>query len=76
MLLPTSRLTVFIYSVLQNVSFACALSTKCARVQQKSAEKISRQKGLGYGDVDNEQSRADSEHAHFYHGVIALKERK
>lgn len=76
MLLPTLCLTVYIYSILQTVSFACALSTKCARVQQLGEEKASKLKCLGYDDVDNEQSCVDSEHAHFVHGVIALRERK
>ncbi|WP_169336641.1 hypothetical protein [Oceanimonas smirnovii] len=75
-LLPISRLTVCMYSILQAVKFACLLSTNCARVQQLGAEKASKLKSLLDDDVDNEQSRADSEYAHFDHGVIALKERK
>lgn len=64
------------YSILQAVKFACALSTKLARVQQPDAEKVSKLMMLESDNVDNAQSSVDIERAHFYHRVIALKERK
>ena len=56
--------------------FACVVSTTHARVQQPDVEKCFKFMGLERNDLDNEPSGVDIERAHFYHRVIALKERK